>query len=96
MPAGQIQSAACLLVTSWYTFQTANPRSRERLHMCGCISEVSFLSALCLEITLSQTAFVRHSILLLLLGTGAVTGVVYNYYIVTANVLIIYKCTNNI
>ena len=89
MPAGQIQFTACLLVTSWYTFQTVNPRSRGRLHTCDHVPEVSFLSALCLEIT----AFVRHSIILLLIRTGAVTRVMYNYYIVTANVLIIYKYT---
>ena len=95
MPAGQIQFTACLLVTSWYTFQTVNPRNRGRLHMCDRVPEVSFLSALCLEITLSQTAFVRHSVIVAI-RTGAVTGVMYNCYIVTANVLIIYKCTNNI
>ena len=55
----------------------------------------SHSSLLCLEITSSQTAFFRPSILLLLLGTGDVTGVIYNYYIVTVNVLIIYKYTNN-
>lgn len=64
-------------------------------YMCDWVPEILFLTALCLEITSSQTAFVRHSILLLLLGTGATFGVIYNYYIVTVNVLIsiMYKYT---
>ena len=57
-PAGQVQSIACLFVTSWCTFQPLELRHQGRFYICNWVPEVSFLTALCQEIAPSQIAIV--------------------------------------